>query len=1495
LESRLLLSTVSWVGAASGSWNTASNWSTNTIPQPGQDVIISKSGSIQVTLTGSASVNSISVTGDTLSLSSGTLTLAANSSINSSSTLVLSSATLTLASGATLANSGSITVNPLSSLNVGAAYTQTATGVLTLPSGTLTSGVGTNLLGDPGFESPVVGTNTTTTPDDWGDWGPSYISTQYAHTGVQSVQTPGTSGGSGVNQSFSATPGVSYTVTAYAMTPSTSKLSGAEEGILNLIFFNSTGTQVGADGITVLTSNSATGGPISGSVGGQGWNFYSTTGVAPSGTVSAYVALQVGPYSGLGGTNGGSVLWDDAQFGPTAATSAVVTAASLSNSGAITIGASDKINVAGTFSQAGTGTLTLQLGGSPSSLMFGSLTASGTATLGGTLHAVLVNGYSPSINDSFTLLNYSTQTGAFSSTQLPSGASYAFQQAINPTYLGISALPTSLTTAVNIATVIDPASTNLLGVNLAYWDDKLTTAQTQSMLQAGGLDIFRFPGGSASDDYHFNSSSNDGDSSANTIPQFAQLIDNVGGLGIVTIDYGSGSPQEAEAELAYVLGSTTDTTTIGMGMEWSDSAGAWQNVNWQTVGYWASLRAATPLAHDDGYNFLRIGRASPFTGINYWEVGNEQYGTWETDHYSPTGVGGSATSGGYNYPSAYAQFAASFSAFVTADKSLPSILIGIDSGDPTGSSDNNWTKEVLTYGLADGFVPGFISDHSYMYGPGSESDSILLNDTVSNPASNLDWSTRYTDYENTLSQTVGAKASGVHIMATEYNSNYGTPGKQMTSLVNGLFVADSIGSLLDSGYTGGLFWDLRNGWGTNGNNSATLYGWRLGGDEGILGDPNFNDPPSTGPYIPYPNYFGFQLASKMVESGGTVVSAVSNYSELAVYSILEANGHLDLMVINKNPDAAINEQFNLSGFTPSGQAQFWQYGEPQDYAQSQSPTGAASLSNFNTTLSFTGNSFSYAFPAYSMTVIDLTPTPSVATPAAANPNPVTGTSTALSALGSENGSGSGLTYTWSYTGPTGVTYSGNTNGTNAAQNITANFTQAGSYNFTATITDASNNSTTTSVPVTVQQTATNIVVSPSSSPVVPVGFTQQFSATATDQFGNSISSPSFSWGISGSGNSIDGTGDATLGSTPGTFIVTASIGSAQGMANVIAENFAVPAGSTLDINLGTAGPVAVSDSNVTASQNGVQITLSGFTAITVTDTGSNDVLNFNGPLALPFSFVNCGTSTVNVDSGTLNFASAATITLGTLNVAAGASAVMPIASGSESQLMLSALSVPTGAILDLADNTMFLNYGVSDPITTIAGYLKSGYNGGGWNGTGIISSTAQTPTNGLLYALGYADGKDNVVAGLTSGQIEVKYTLLGDANLDALVNGSDFNILAANFNQSITGWDQGDFNYDGLVNAADFNALSANFNQGVSLPAIAAAAPAVASTTLVSTTSTTAKNTITASAAASATSTQTASAIPASESNDIVDIVLGKHVAGKKSRHGAMRGDGRKS
>ncbi len=147
--------------------------------------------------------------------------------------------------------------------------------------------------------------------------------------------------------------------------------------------------------------------------------------------------------------------------------------------------------------------------------------------------------------------------------------------------------------------------------------------------------------------------------------------------------------------------------------------------------------------------------------------------------------------------------------------------------------------------------------------------------------------------------------------------------------------------------------------------------------------------------------------------------------------------------------------------------------------------------------------------------------------------------------------------------------------------------------------------------------------------------------------------------------------------------------------------------------------------------------------------------------------------------------------------------------------VINSLTISGNGVMDITNNHFFIDYGSgSDPVSTIAGYIKSGYNGGAWNGPGIISSTAQTPTNGFKYGVGWADGADGIVSGISSGQIEIKYTLLGDANLDGVVNGSDFSILAANFGKGVTNWDQGNFLFSSSVNGSDFSALAANFGQG---------------------------------------------------------------------------------
>src|SRR5262249_54774067 len=155
------------------------------------------------------------------------------------------------------------------------------------------------------------------------------------------------------------------------------------------------------------------------------------------------------------------------------------------------------------------------------------------------------------------------------------------------------------------------------------------------------------------------------------------------------------------------------------------------------------------------------------------------------------------------------------------------------------------------------------------------------------PNNPFDWGLRAAGYRQLLNQKLGRKAGQVELLATEFNSVYANPGKQTTSLVNGLFVADSLGSLLQTEYNAGIVWDLRNSWETGNNTSSSLYGWRQGGDYGLLGSPN-GSPPSTGTYVPYPSYFAEQLLSKIAHTGDNVVQAASDDTHLAVYAVKEA-------------------------------------------------------------------------------------------------------------------------------------------------------------------------------------------------------------------------------------------------------------------------------------------------------------------------------------------------------------------------------------------------------------------------------------------------------------------------------------------------------------------------------------------------------------------------------------------------------------------------------
>ncbi|MEO8352456.1 MAG: hypothetical protein ABI680_12040, partial [Chthoniobacteraceae bacterium] len=401
--------------------------------------------------------------------------------------------------------------------------------------------------------------------------------------------------------------------------------------------------------------------------------------------------------------------------------------------------------------------------------------------------------------------------------------------------------------------------------------------------------------------------------------------------------------------------SPSSTVVIGV-----DSKGR----DWQTAGYWAGLRAASPLGSNDGYNFLRVSRPAPF-GFRYWEVGNESYGSWENDQH---GVAGSGLTGVVHDPYTYAQSFKQFrDAMLAVDPTVEigaPVVTGQDSyGNGThavpnpnegGATHSGWTPVVLATLNSLGVAPDFIVHHAYAQGPGSESDARLLQGTGSFASDSVKLRQQLNDY-------VGAAlGAGVEIAITEMNSVYGNPGKQTVSLVNGLYLADALPSLARTEITACQWWALRNSTAAGNNNSASLYGWRNYGDYGIFASGSVSGTPVN---TPFPSYYALKLLTHWGRGGDTVMATASDYSNLTIHAARLADGALSLLVVNKNPTADLNAQITLNGFVPgAATASVWSYGKANDLANADLAA---------TTITNAAPTFTHTFPSYSMTAIVL--------------------------------------------------------------------------------------------------------------------------------------------------------------------------------------------------------------------------------------------------------------------------------------------------------------------------------------------------------------------------------------------------------------------------------------------------------------------------------------------------------------------------------------------
>jgi hypothetical protein len=256
-----------------------------------------------------------------------------------------------------------------------------------------------------------------------------------------------------------------------------------------------------------------------------------------------------------------------------------------------------------------------------------------------------------------------------------------------------------------------------------------------------------------------------------------------------------------------------------------------------------------------------------------------------------------------------------------------------------------------------GVTPDFLIEHNYPEWTDQESDPFLLQYSTMWPGEAVNLRQQISDY-------LGASGTNVELVCTENNSNAGAQGKQSTSLVNGLYYADSLGQLMKTELNSFVWWDLRNGSDTNGNFDPVLYGWRTNGDLGMIG----------GLATRYPPFYAAKLTQYLAQAGDTILSATSDYPLLSAYAAQHASGAVSLLVLNKDTTTNFNAQIALRGFAPGAVATVRSFGIPQDEAARTN--GSAQAQDIATnTLSSASTNFAFNFPALSLTLLTLAPPP----------------------------------------------------------------------------------------------------------------------------------------------------------------------------------------------------------------------------------------------------------------------------------------------------------------------------------------------------------------------------------------------------------------------------------------------------------------------------------------------------------------------------------------
>jgi len=158
------------------------------------------------------------------------------------------------------------------------------------------------------------------------------------------------------------------------------------------------------------------------------------------------------------------------------------------------------------------------------------------------------------------------------------------------------------------------------------------------------------------------------------------------------------------------------------------------------------------------------------------------------------------------------------------------------------------------------------------------------------------------------------------------------------------------------------------------------------------------------------------------------------------------------------------------------------------------------------------------------------------------------------------------------------------------------------------------------------------------------------------------------------------------------------------------------------------------------------------------------------------------------------------------------------------------LTIASNAVMDITNHDLIVG---NTSLTTVENLIKAGMGLGGAGAPAITSSSVSTRM--FLVPVGADAWLGNGTAGSGIGKtfdgvtitqpntVLVKYTFIGDLNLDGKVDGLDFSIATTYSHQSTPGlsdisaaWLKGDVTFDGFVDGLDWATMAQNYGAGYS-------------------------------------------------------------------------------